>query len=174
MRTFSSLAFALLVVACARVAAEPALSRAELARAILESTRVELADSHLSRVRDLATARRNVADTARGRFARRSAYGNAPGGGVRLSVRMLRGVIALAERHTFRITEIAGGEHSERSAHYGGSALDVDMIDGRIVSATHPTHRAFMSRARALGAVEVLGPGNAGHRHHVHLAWPRR
>jgi hypothetical protein len=87
---------------------------------------------------------------------------------------MLQGLLTLAENHTFRVSEIAGGEHSERSAHYGGTAVDIDMIDGRVVSATHPTVRAFIARARALGAVEILGPGNAGHDHHVHLAWRRR
>ncbi|MCC7539447.1 MAG: carboxypeptidase [Deltaproteobacteria bacterium] len=149
-------------------------SRIEAARAILRSSRITLQTRHLSGVRDLATARQNVEDTARGRRARRSAYDNAPGGTVLLSDRMLRGLLALAEDYTFRVTEIAGGSHSERSAHYGGSAVDIDVIDARVVSATHPGHRAFMARARALGAVEILGPGHGGHANHIHLAWRRR
>ena len=38
-------------------------------------------------------------------------------------------------------------------------------------SASNPHVRAFMSRCRALGAIEVLGPGDAGHATHIHCAW---
>jgi hypothetical protein len=30
-----------------------------------------------------------------------------------------------------------------------------------------------MARCRALGATEVLGPGDQGHDDHIHAAWPR-
>ena len=148
-------------------------TRAHAAAQIRNSSRISLLTFHVSGVRDAATARQNIVDTANGGRARRSSYGTAPGGSVWLDLRMLRGMIDLSQRWTFRVTEIAGGSHSAGSRHYAGVAIDVDMIGGRAVNSGNPYYRAFMARARALGATEVLGPGDSGHSTHVHVAWPR-
>ena len=58
---------------------------------------------------DEAHAARNIEDTAAGRPARRSAYGNAPGGTVELRAALLDGMLALAGRFAYRVSEIAGG-----------------------------------------------------------------
>ena len=149
-----------------------AQSRASLASTILKTHRITLATTHVSGVRDNATARDNIVDTAHGRRAHRSCYGTAPCGSVYLDVSMLRAMLQLRKGFTFRVSEIAGGSHTAGSRHYAGKAFDVDVVDGRGVSAANPHVRSFMARCRALGAVEVLGPGDPGHATHVHCGWP--
>ncbi len=154
---------------------------AGLARQIVAGGRVSFATAHSSGCGkgDGADAASNINAAAAGRAARRSAYDcssahpAAPGGTVALHEAMLSGMLELSRRYTFQITEIAGGQHSGTSRHYAGVAFDVNVINGRHVSASHPDYRAFMERARALGATEVLGPGNTGHSTHIHCAWPR-
>ena len=153
-------------------AAAAASTRASLAAQILRSHRISLATFHSSGFVDHATARQNIVDTASGKAARRSCYGGAPCGSVYLNVSMLRGMLALRNSYTFRVSEIAGGSHSPGSKHYAGKAVDVDIIDGQGVSAANPHFRGFMQRCRALGATEVLGPGDPGHATHIHCGWP--
>lgn len=150
--------------------------RANLARDVYElfaAGRVDLLPVLPSGVVDGADARSNILDTSAGKAARRSSYGNAPGGSVPLSITMLEGMLDLASRYSFRITTIAGGSHSRRSRHYLGVGFDIDTLDGRRLDRNHPTYRAFMREARRLGATEVLGPGDRGHNTHIHVAWPR-
>ena len=154
----------------AQAAAAPS-TRASLASTILRSHRISLATFHSSGVRDNATARQNIVDTANGGRAHRSCYGTAPCGSVYLNVTMLRSMLNLRNGFTFRVSEIAGGSHTAGSRHYAGKAFDVDILDGQGVSAANPHVRSFMARCRALGAVEVLGPGDAGHATHIHCAW---
>ena len=152
------------------------LNRTALAEQVMQkyrSGRVDLLPQNVSGVKDGADALSNVRDTAAGRRAKRSRYGRAPGGSVLLSQRMLRGILELSKKYSLRITSIAGGSHSSRSRHYSGIAFDVDTINGRRVSRSHPKFRQFMAEARRLGATEVLGPGSRGHSGHVHVAWPR-
>lgn len=134
---------------------------------------VGLATTHVSGRVDNANARQNILDTADGRAAARSCYGTAPCGTVALNFSMLRGMVVLAESYSYYVTEIAGGDHSTNSRHYVGVAIDVSQINGVGVSAAHPSQRAFRDSCRALGATEVLGPGDAGHAGHIHCAWPR-
>jgi len=134
---------------------------------------VDLLPVQVSGRNDGADARSNIADTAMGRQAKRSSYGNAPGGRVSLTFSLLEGLKELSDDFSFRVTALAGGSHSRRSRHYLGVALDVDTIDGRRISKDHPRFEEFMAKARALGATEVLGPGSRGHDTHIHVAWPR-
>lgn len=152
---------------------EAAETGAQLAARILGTPAITLATGHISGVVDQANARKNMEDTAAGRDARRSSYGNAPGGTVALNRRMLSGMLSLAERYTYAITELCGGSHSPNSRHYAGIAIDVGVVNGQTVRSSHPDVRDFMRLCRSLGATEVLGPGNANHDHHVHAAWPR-
>lgn len=149
--------------------------RAELAQQILASSRVELwpYSPVSSGSSDGADARSNIEDTAAGRAAQRSSYQNAPGGSVYLDVRMLRGMISVANTYSVRVTSIAGGSHSVNSRHYSGIAFDIDRINGQGVSSSNPNYRNLESICRSAGATEVLGPGDAGHSSHIHCAWPR-
>lgn len=122
---------------------------------------------------DGADALSNIRDTANGRPARRSNYGNAPGGTVALNTRMLQGLLQLANTYDIRVTSIAGGTHNPSSRHYAGVAFDVDKINGAQVNLVNPYYQALMQRCRELGAVEIMGPGDSGHNTHVHCAWPR-
>ncbi|MGH2524869.1 MAG: hypothetical protein ACRDH2_20370 [Anaerolineales bacterium] len=122
---------------------------------------------------DNATARLNIEDTANGRPASRSNYGNAPGGTVSLDIRLLSGILKLAQTYAFSVSELAGGSHSPNSRHYAGVTLDVNVINGQHVGNAHPNFRNFMRDCRALGATQVLGPGDPGHATHIHCAWPR-
>lgn len=149
------------------------LSPPALATQILNNQNIALATAHSSGVHDQATAQQNIADTAAGQRARRSNYGNAPGGTVALNERLLRGLLALAEQFSFGVSEIAGGSHSTNSRHYAGVTADINVINGRHVSASHPNVTAFKALCRTLGATEVLGPGDPNHATHVHAGWPR-
>lgn len=149
--------------------------RQSLAQDILDHDRISLANFHVSGRRDRATALDNIRQAARGGSARRSYYGNAPGGYTKLDARMLAGLKRLAdEGYRLRLTEVAGGSHSRKSRHYTGLAFDVDYINGVKVGYGNPYYRKFMKRCRRLGATEVLGPGDRGHSTHVHVAWPRQ
>jgi hypothetical protein len=148
-------------------------TRAQLAATIRDSARISLWTRHDSGMIDSAYARTNIVDTANGGQARRSSYGNAPGGSVWLDTRLLSGMIALSQSWSYSVSEIAGGSHSTTSRHYAGVAVDVASINGQTVSASHPNQSAFRARCRELGATEVLGPGDSGHSTHIHCAWPR-
>lgn len=134
---------------------------------------IDLLPVQVSGRNDGADARSNIADTAVGKQAKRSTYGNAPGGRISLTFTLLDGLKTLSDEYSFRVTAMVGGSHSKRSRHYLGVAMDVDTIDGRRVDKNHPKFRDFMKKARAMGATEVLGPGSRGHDRHIHIAWPR-
>jgi chitosanase len=147
-------------------------SAAALARRILDDPHISLATGHVSGVRDQATVKQNIQDTAAGRQAQRSAYGNAPGGSVALDGRMLSGLLSLAHDYSFSVSELVGGSHSPHSRHYAGVTADINIINGLAVQPHHRDVPAFMAQCRALGATEVLGPGDPDHDNHVHAAWP--
>lgn len=149
--------------------------RVRLARLILRSRRITLAVIHVEAGPDNATAKDNVRQTAKGRRARRSRYGGAPGGAVYLDPRVLHALTKLRDRFTFRVSEIAGGRHSPNSRHYKGLAFDVDIIDGVGVSSGNRHVEAFKRRCRELGAAFVIGPGyDENHATHVHAQWNPR
>jgi hypothetical protein len=145
--------------------------RQRLAQQVLASSRINLLTVNPSGVRDGADPRSNIRDTAAGTSAKRSCYGNAPCGRVFLSVKMLRGMLTVANTYSFRVTAIAGASHSPASRHYRGVAFDVDVINARAVNISNPFFKAFMQRCRNLGATELIGPPSLGHKTHVHCAW---
>ncbi len=123
---------------------------------------------------DGASALDNIRQAAAGNAVKRSSYGTAPGGYVRLDPRMLRAMQSMAkEGYSFRVTSMAGASHSRTSRHYAGLAFDIDMINGRKVGRSNPYWRKFLARCREMGATETLGPGDKGHSTHIHAAWPR-
>lgn len=123
---------------------------------------------------DGASAQDNINQAALGLPAKRSSYGTAPGGFVRLDHRMLHALRVLAkEGYRFRVTAIAGASHSRKSLHYDGVAFDVDHLNGMKIGYGHPHWRKFLHRCRQLGATETFGPGDPGHSSHIHAAWSR-
>lgn len=153
----------------------PLSSNAVLAKKVLNHPKITLLRKQVSGRVDGASSYHNIASTARGYSAKRSSYGTAPGGYIKLRKQMLQAMLYLADTkgYSYRVTSIAGGSHSRTSRHYAGIAFDVDMINGRKVGYSNPYYKAFMRSGRAKGATEVLGPGNKAHSRHVHLAWPR-
>lgn len=146
----------------------------QVARWLKDDPAISWLHCQLSGARDGACALDNITQASVGHPVRRSCYGNAPGGAVRLDPRMLRAMRDLAKRgFTFRVTSLAGASHGHKSLHYSGLAFDVDTINGQRVSWGNPHWRSFVRRCRELGATETFGPGDPGHSSHVHVAWPR-
>ncbi|MGM9319475.1 hypothetical protein [Deinococcus aquaticus] len=146
---------------------------AEIADRISKNPNIELAESHLSGVIDLASAKSNIDQALNGNLAKRSDYGNAPGGSVQLNQRMLWGLLMIGDQFKIRVSEIAGGNHSPQSRHYAGIAFDVDKVNGSNVSSVNNYAMKFAEQCIILGASEVLKPGDEGHAGHIHCAWPR-
>ena len=144
-----------------------------MAKRILHHPKIKLMRGHVSGKVDTATAYHNILHTSRGQSARRSYYGNAPGGYTKLDARMLKTMLYMADTKgwSFSVTSIAGISHSRTSRHYRGVAFDVNYINGVKVGAGKPYYREFMRIARSRGATEVLGPGDRAHSGHIHLAW---
>ena len=142
----------------------------ELAARILADRRITLATGH-SDLRgddpaDGASAHDDVADTAQGRPARRSSYGGAAGGTVRLSAAMLQGMLDAAAAAALDVSEIAGGPYGPRTSHARGAAFDVDGVDGRPVLFLGGAEFRVMDACRAHGATEVRYEGL-----HIHCGW---
>ncbi len=150
-----------------------ACDRQELAEKIRDNSRIYLSPTHPSGVVDSANARQTIVDTANGQQAKRSAYGNAPGGTTWLDPRMLNAMDRLEQvyGYSYSVSETCGGSHSVGSLHYSGVAFDTYIINGVGVSASNPYWQTFLQRCRDMGATETLGPGDAGHDTHVHAAW---
>lgn len=153
---------------------ETALDRVTLARQIRDSAAITLATAHVGGVHAASTARQNIVDTANGLGAATSPWSDVPNQRVFLSTAMLNGLLRLTTTYgyTVSVSELVGGDHSANSRHYVGVALDINVINGSHVGSGAP-HAAAMAACRALGATEVLGPGDAGHSTHIHCAWPR-
>lgn len=120
-----------------------------------------------------ASPKSNIRDTANGGKA--SAGGGHVGGKkVNLSTNMLEWMRDYGKSHSYRVTTIVGCSHSSNSKHYRGLAVDIDFADGTKVS-TSSSGRSIASKikssCRSAGAVEILGPGDAGHSGHVHCGW---
>ena len=149
--------------------------RVRMAKEILSRTdKFTFANYHSSRNVDQATAILNIQAAAAGYASKRSSYGRSPGGYCYLQENMLAGMLKLSDMgYSIRISEFAGGEHSSRSRHYLGVAYDLTHINGVRISWNNPYYREYMRKARALGATEVLGPGDRNHSSHLHISWPR-
>ncbi len=174
--TRTSLAAALLLSAAASTTSVQAQAgRQQTAIYIRDDTRITLGTSHPSGITDTAsTARQNIVDAAACLASKTSAYSDVGVTSVWLHTGLLTCMRNLANTYgyTYRVTEIAGGDHSSTSYHYRGTAFDVGTINGSGVSSSNPYWSTFNQRCRNAGAVESLGPGDTGHSTHVHNAWP--
>ncbi|WP_189279378.1 peptidoglycan-binding domain-containing protein [Streptomyces atratus] len=149
-------------------------NRAALAKQILAQKQIALATVHPGGKHAGSTARQNIIDTANGKGALTSPWGDKPNRRVALDPRMLNGLLKLRTQYGYRlsVSEIVGGDHSGNSRHYAGIAFDITHINGRHVGSGAP-HKQLMAACKKLGAQEVLGPGDAGHSRHVHCGWSR-
>jgi hypothetical protein len=165
---------ALVVTGVGTATADPGIeaTRAEVAKDILNDSGTSLMKSHVGgQNHPASTAHQNVADTAAGKAATTSPWSDVGEKSVNLSVNMLTGMKQLGGSYDFRVTTVAGGDHSSNSFHYKGTAFDVDQINGKEVNSSNPHYKDFMNKCQYLGATEILGPGDEGHATHVHCAW---
>ena len=130
-------------------------TRAAFASQILKSKKIALARVHPSGVVDGAFAYNNILDTSKGWAAKRSCYGTAPGGKVFLSTNMLKIIVLLSKKYSFRISEIAGAGHSSGSNHYKGIAFDLDRINGQHASSSS-SRNGFISLAKKYGLNSIV------------------
>ncbi|GHV12248.1 hypothetical protein FACS1894219_04820 [Clostridia bacterium] len=149
----------------------PSTDNMVLAKKILNDSRITLAKVHPSGVDDGAQPYYQIKDTANGKAAKRSSYGNAPGGTVKLSANSLRAILLLADKFgSIKISEIAGASHSVNSWHYqktsSQNALDITALGGAITSAKASQAKAFL---QAQGFVFSSDPAWEGS--HIHLAF---
>lgn len=143
-------------------------SRAELARQILNNSRITLSRSS-STIN--GSPYQTILDTARGLQATSGCHGNANcGAKVYLDARMLSGMLKVANQYRYTVTSTTGsGEHSAGSDHYYGRAVDIGAVNGATIGYNNGS--LIMNACRAAGAAQVLGPGAPGHSTHVHCAW---
>lgn len=146
---------------------------ASLAAGILRNSRITLATTHESGVRDGATARDDMLALAAHHWAPRSAYQNAPGGSTPVDIRLLRALRALGSKARVTVSEIAGGSHAVGSSHYRGEAMDITVVNG-VSIAGGGNYSLVASVCRSYGASVVYDPAYdpyGGHGNHVHCQW---
>jgi hypothetical protein len=145
----------------------------DVARAIIDNSRITLASVHVDGIRDLAHARQNGVDVAGGRLAHRSSYGNAPGGYTAIDMRVLRAIRMMGATGSITVSEIAGGSHAINSKHFYGRAVDISWVNGRHV-APGSGYGLVLEACRAHGASAIFHPSYdpvGGHSNHVHCQW---
>ncbi|CAH0336093.1 hypothetical protein FVB9288_01767 [Flavobacterium sp. CECT 9288] len=146
-----------------------------LAEKIIKEKRIAFSNSHVSGVIDKAMAIDNIKDASAGKNAKRSDYGNAPGGEIELLSNMLYIMYMLSKDYTFNVSEIAGAEHSNKSRHYKGMAFDINIINKvHMGEKGHPNfnesfHVDIRNKAKNLGANKVLDPYNEKKQHYNHI-----
>lgn len=69
------------------------------------------------------------------------------------------------------ITSTTGGQHVKNSYHYRNQAVDFVPAGGVNSMTKADVRRIFESRG--IDVVELLGPGDAGHSDHFHVAWTK-
>jgi uncharacterized protein YgiM (DUF1202 family) len=136
--------------------------------------KIGLLETTFTRI-DGADALSNIRDTAAGKRARRSVHGNAPGGSVELTPKLLAAMVKLRKEYnfTYKVTAIAGASHSVGSAHYAGRAFDIGTVNGVLIYGNSTVANNFMAACRKLGATQVFGPSNdpVGHKDHLHCSF---
>ena len=154
---------------------------------------------HTSGNRDEATAYHNIQDTANGERARTSSYhhytpsGQLLGGGqywggdarICLTSQMLTALYQIGSAYSLRVTELAGGAHSNGSFHYRdnlGRAFDINRINGyhyhndreQWIELANEVGELCETLAESMGVqVEALYPATepSNHMGHVHCAF---
>ena len=102
---------------------------------------------------DGADAMSNIRAAINGEKARRSTYGNGPGGVSCLDPRIGSFLADLGEAGNVYVNSIAGGSHSRSSTHYDGYSIDVGQFRGRNMRKSN--------RAAVMDAVAICRSYNA-------------
>ncbi len=156
-----------------------------LSKKILENSNIVLLPNIPNRNELSSGPKQNIQDTADGKPAWRSTWGDKGHTQQALSAKMLAGMLAIANQNVkIQVNAIVGGDHAEDSRHYYGIAFDIQ-------SAPSETARTkqILGICQAAGATELLGPcnnntstklckatgypTNADHQTHIHCGWPR-
>lgn len=132
---------------------KPKEEKINYAQKLLDSKNVTFIELHPNKhtPNDEANASDNIKDAAKGKAVKLSNYGNAPGGTVELSEKLLKGLYELSKDYEFSIQELAGASHSKNSTHYKGKAVDINWLNGKHVGADHPDAKKFIKAAKKLG-----------------------
>lgn len=87
---------------------------------------------------------------------------------VKVDRRVLSAVYEVSRKRRLYIWHFTGGPHVSSSNHYRGEAVDLREWGGK-----NPIHgtRKPLGWFKALGADELLGPGDYNHTDHWHVAW---
>jgi zinc D-Ala-D-Ala carboxypeptidase len=143
------------------------------ALSIIDQGRTTFWNYHDVTPTDDATALKNVNQAASGLPAKLSpTQPHVSWSQICLGSSMLNGLYSIGSAWRLTVSELAGGTHGGPSSyHYAGRAVDIAAINGIGVSASNPYYRAVMDSCWNNGAVEVLGPGDAGHSTHIHCAF---
>lgn len=122
---------------------------------------------------DGASALDNIRDTCEGRQAKRSSYGNAPGGCVCLTGEMVKNLYDYTTGFwsdhglACQVNDLCGSSHSANSWHYQGNTFDVGC--------TTPLNHcvALENFCSSRGAIEMCYPGSScgSHETWVHCAF---
>ena len=130
----------------------------------------------MNKKRDYADARQNIIDTSNGINAKRSHYTDnpekrdcAPGGRIALSVNMLRAMLDLEKGFgKYTISAIAGGSHSNGSAHYKGTAFDVSSLGGSPTAAKGKQIYSYLTQ-KGYKVSKVNGYNSVLEGNHYHI-----
>ena len=110
---------------------------------------------------DRANADDNIKDASEGNKVYTSEYGHARGRQVKLSVGVLYVLHELSKKYKFNVQELAGASHSSGSQHYKGTAIDINIIDGKHVDSKNYDEEFYVQLTKAIkemGAINVYHP----------------
>lgn len=143
------------------------------ALSILNQGRTTFWTRHDTTPTDNATANKNINQAASGLRAQLSpTQPHVSWTSVCLQTKMLNALYTIGSAWRLDVSELAGGTHgSPSSYHYQGRAFDIASINGVGVSGGNQWQAAVRQSCWNNGAVEVFGPGNAGHSTHIHCAF---
>jgi hypothetical protein len=148
-----------------------------LASRILWNPNIHLDEKHSESPEDNATARRNILDTIHGQEVSRTPpnqHGGV-GGTTRLDRGILKVLLELSGKYKLGVSELAGGVHSKKSAHYDGLAFDISCVDGQVANAGNDSVESLAGDCRRLGARKVFWHNcdpDGHHKTHVHASFP--
>jgi hypothetical protein len=133
-----------------------------LAEKIIKEKKITFSSIHpyLS-TNDKANADDNIKDAAKGNKVYTSEYGDARGKQVSLSVGVLYVLHELSKKYTFNVSEVTGGDHSSKSKHYDGMAMDINIINDKhvdYINYNEDFYTNFIKEVRKMGAVNVFHP----------------
>jgi len=139
--------------------AEPCPGK-EIWSKVLSSNEITLNSFHPSGVVDNADPLSEVQAAAKGREAKRSSYGTAPGGTVCLLPRMGEFLLKLGSKYGgVVVNSIAGADHSYGSSHYKGTTIDVGQLKNRVLDDVEMAKLVVKTCVLEMGGSAISNPG---------------